>query len=75
MPVSALGQGMTISDQLARHARKIPDEIAFCFDGACPGQLSDVDELPRTVSGKVRKNELREHARPLTPVAAGGGDA
>ncbi|MER5387924.1 long-chain-fatty-acid--CoA ligase [Saccharopolyspora sp. NPDC002686] len=27
------GRGMTISDQLARHARKIPDEIALRFAG------------------------------------------
>ncbi|MGW3473181.1 AMP-binding protein [Saccharopolyspora sp. NPDC000995] len=36
MPATAqslTGRGMTISDQLARHARKIPDEIALRFEG------------------------------------------
>jgi fatty-acyl-CoA synthase/long-chain acyl-CoA synthetase len=30
---SVTGRGMTISDQLARHARKIPDDIALRFEG------------------------------------------
>ena len=29
-----LGRGMTMGDQLARHARKIPDSVAFTFEDA-----------------------------------------
>ena len=35
VPIPALqGRGMTMSDQLARHARKTPDAVALRFDGA-----------------------------------------
>jgi fatty-acyl-CoA synthase/long-chain acyl-CoA synthetase len=35
IPIPALqGRGMTMSDQLARHARKTPDVVALRFDGA-----------------------------------------
>ncbi|HET6391943.1 MAG TPA: long-chain-fatty-acid--CoA ligase [Blastococcus sp.] len=46
------GRGMTLSDQLARHARKTPDTVALRFDGAgrSYGELDDrVTRLARAL--------------------------
>ena len=44
VPIPALrGRGMTMSDQLARHARNTPDAVALRFDGA-GRTYSELDE-------------------------------
>jgi fatty-acyl-CoA synthase len=49
------GRGMTMSDQLARHARKTPDVVALRFDGAgrSYGELDErVTRLARALSAR-----------------------
>ncbi|TCP50059.1 fatty-acyl-CoA synthase/long-chain acyl-CoA synthetase [Tamaricihabitans halophyticus] len=47
------GRGMTMSDQLARHARKIPDEIAFRF-GDTTLSYRDCDERVSRLANALR---------------------
>jgi fatty-acyl-CoA synthase len=56
VPIPALqGRGMTMSDQLARHARKTPDAVALRFEGAgrTYGELDDrVTRLARALADR-----------------------
>lgn len=57
MPVSqqALGgRGMTISDQLARHARTIPETVALSFDGK-PWSYRQLDERVTRLANALRE--------------------
>ncbi|MEV4645842.1 long-chain-fatty-acid--CoA ligase [Saccharopolyspora sp. NPDC049357] len=51
------GQGMTLSDQLARHARKIPDEIALRH-GEVSRSYAEFDERVTRLAGALRDRGL-----------------
>ncbi len=58
----ALTQGNSPSDQLAKtlqaHVREATAPYKY------PREIEFIDELPKTVSGKIRRNELRRRDRP-----------
>ncbi|PXY33158.1 long-chain fatty acid--CoA ligase [Prauserella coralliicola] len=48
-----LGRGMTMGDQLARHARTIGDEVAFTFEGT-NRTYAELDERVSRLAGALR---------------------
>jgi acyl-CoA synthetase (AMP-forming)/AMP-acid ligase II len=64
---------MTAGEQLARHARKIPDTPALRFSGVSQSyrdrRIAVVADLSRNASGKVLKTELRaKYSAPDSPI-------
>ena len=62
VPIPALqGRGMTMSDQLARHARKTPDAVALRFDGA-GRSYAELDERVTRLARALARARRRARA-------------
>jgi acyl-coenzyme A synthetase/AMP-(fatty) acid ligase len=56
-----LASGHEPSDELARELRDHTRSVTAPYK--CPREIHFVDELPKTVSGKIRRSQLREELR------------
>ncbi|RNL86583.1 long-chain-fatty-acid--CoA ligase [Halostreptopolyspora alba] len=57
-PEPLTGRGMTMSDQLARHARTIPDEPAFCFEDT-RRTYREIDERVSRLANALEERGIR----------------
>ena len=55
-----------LADEIKRHVRERHSAYAY------PREIEFVDDLPKTLTGKIRRIELREAEREKKKAAAGG---